>query len=182
MRTDSRKLPHLPGFNPLVRGRARVVGGTGISTSYNILAALRDPLLPKLVCSELRVTGTGEDIERVSSLAATDRRNLEKLLRMSRGYVLDFSDRAFGEFVMDNVGLDIHSDKYTTRGTSKANKLRALWRLESDDVVGKLLVAIIDHEQDELLPNGREHADHVALTRRCRQIANRLLAGGSRSA
>ena len=118
----------------------------------------------------------------MSSLAATDRRNLEKLLRMSSGYVLDFSDRTFGEFVMDTVGLDIHSDKYTTRGTSKANKLRALWRSESDDVVGKLLVALIDHEQDELLPNGREHADHVALTKRCRQIANRLLAGGSRSA
>jgi hypothetical protein len=118
----------------------------------------------------------------MSSLAATDRRNMEKLLRMSRGYVLDFSNRTFGEFVMDAVGLDIHSDKYTAGGTSKANRLRALWRLEPDTVVGKLLLALIDHEQDELLPNGREHADHVALTKRCRQIANRLLAGGSRSA
>ena len=104
---------------------------------------------------------------------------------MSRGYVLDFSDRTFGEFVMDAVGLDIHSDKYTTGGTSKtskANRLRALWQLEPDNVVGKLLLALIDHEQDELLPNGREHADHVALTMRCRQIANRLLRDGSRSA
>jgi len=107
---------------------------------------------------------------------------MEKLLRMSRGYVLDFSDRTFGEFVMDAVGLDIHSHKYSTGGTSKANRLRALWRLEPDNVVGKLLLALIDNEQDELLPNGREHADHVALTKRCRQIANRLLAGGSRSA
>ena len=118
----------------------------------------------------------------MSSLAATDRRNLEKLLRMSSGYVLDFSDRTFSEFVMDAVGLDIRSDKYTTEGMSQASKVRALWRLEPDNVVGKLLLALIDHEQDELLPNRREHADHVALTKRCRQIAGRLFAGGSRSA
>ena len=101
---------------------------------------------------------------------------------MSSGYVLDFSDRTFSEFVMGAVGLDIRSDKYTTEGMSQASKVRALWRLEPDNVVGKLLLALIDHEQDELLPNGREHADHVALTKRCRQIAGRLFAGGSRSA
>lgn len=32
--TDPRKLPYLAGSNPLVHGRARVVVGIGISTSY----------------------------------------------------------------------------------------------------------------------------------------------------
>jgi hypothetical protein len=79
----------------------------------------------------------------MSSLQATDRRILEEFLGMSFGYVLNFSDYTFGEFVCETVGLDIHSGHYTGEGTSKAKKLRAFWKLESDQTVGKLLLALI---------------------------------------
>ena len=46
---DSRKLPHLPGSNPLVRGRVRVVVGIGISTSY--VARPRSNFTPRLAKS-----------------------------------------------------------------------------------------------------------------------------------
>ena len=55
-----------------------------------------------------------------------DRRSLETFLEMSSGYVLNFSDSTFGEFVFEKTGIDIHSSRYTNEGTSKAKKLRAL--------------------------------------------------------
>lgn len=96
---------------------------------------------------------------------------------MSGGYVLNFSDRTFGDFILEAVGLNIHAEKYTAEGTSKAKKLRAFWRLESDYTVGKLLLALIDYEASlDAKPDEQEKA----LGEKCRQIATRLLAGGPR--
>jgi len=75
--------------------------------------------------------------------------------------------------VSENTGLEIHSQRYTNEGTSKAKKLRAFWKLESDHIVGKLLLALIDHGVSlDLKPQAKALAD------RCRQIATRLFAGG----
>lgn len=104
-----------------------------------------------------------------------ERHNLEKFLGMSDGYVLNFSDRTFGEFVFEVVGLNIHEEKYTAEGTSKAKKLRAFWKLEPDYTVGKLLLALIDYDTSL---NARQSAEAKALADKCRQIATRLLAGG----
>jgi hypothetical protein len=95
---------------------------------------------------------------------------------MSGGFVLDFSDRTFGEFVLDMVGCDIHAEKYRAEGTSKAKKLRTFWRLESDYTVGKLLLALIEYEASLNTAPGPELK---ALADKCRQIATRLLAGGA---
>jgi hypothetical protein len=74
-----------------------------------------------------------------------DRQSLETFLQMSSGYVLNFSDSTFGEFVFEKSGINIHSSRYTNEGTSKSKKLRAFWRLETDNTVGKLLLALIDY-------------------------------------
>ena len=109
----------------------------------------------------------------MSSLSIEDRRNLERYFGMSSGYVLSFSDRTFGEFVFDAVGVDIHSDRYAIEGTSKAKKLRAFWKLEPDHAVGKLLLALIDHAAN---PGIQQTPENKALENQCRQIATRLLA------
>lgn len=104
-----------------------------------------------------------------------DKRVLEEFLGMSSGYVLDFSDRTFGEFVHEAVDVEIHSDGYTLHGSSKANKLRAFWDVESDYLVGRLLNALIDYAEGaahEVTESDKRLAD------RCRKIASRLLAGG----
>ncbi len=111
----------------------------------------------------------------MSSLSIGDRRTLEKYLRMSGGYVLNFSDRTFGEFVFESVGLDIHDEKYTAQGSAKANKLRALWKLEPEFTVGRFILALIDHEES---PEAAPDEEAKALAGKCRQIAARLLAGG----
>lgn len=111
----------------------------------------------------------------MSLFSMAERHNLEKFLGMSGGYVLNFSDRTFGEFVIDTVGIDIHDEKYTPEGTSKAKKLRALWKLEADYTVGKLILALIDYNASL---DADQDAEAKALADKCRQIATRLLASG----
>jgi len=110
----------------------------------------------------------------MSSLSMADRQTLEKHFGMASGYVLNFSDRTFGEFVSEAVDRDIHSEKYTAGGTSKANKLRTFWKIESDHISGKLVLALLDHEGTL---NLRADAEAKARAEKCRHIATRLLAG-----
>lgn len=110
----------------------------------------------------------------MSNLSMAERHNLEKFLGMSGGYVLGFSDSTFGEFVFEAVGIDIHEEKYTAEGTSKAKKLRTFWKLESDYIVGKLILALIDCDASL---NADRDAEAKALAEKCRHIATRLLAG-----
>ena len=111
----------------------------------------------------------------MSSLHMRDKRLLEGFMGMDSGYVLNFSDRTFGEFLHEAVDIEIHSEKYTFQGTSKAKKLRALWEVESDYIVGRLLNALIDKEEDATRERTEEDKK---LADRCREIASRLLAGG----
>jgi hypothetical protein len=99
----------------------------------------------------------------MSSLKAIDRRSFETFLGMSSGYV--FSDYTFRDIVLENTGLDIHSDRYRAQGSSKAKMLRELWKLESDHIVGRLLLALIEYRdslQFESTPEEKE------LENRCR--------------
>ena len=108
----------------------------------------------------------------MSPLNYREGRKLEKLFDMSGGYVLGFSDRTFGDFLDEVAGIDIHSETYHLRGTSKANKLRSFWRIEPDALVGKVLQELILVCQD--LPGSKD----IQLIEECQAIAKRLLAGG----
>lgn len=111
----------------------------------------------------------------MSSLKMAERQVLEQHFGMASGYVLNFSDRTFGEFVLEAVGRKIHDAKYTAGGTSKANKLRTFWQLETDHLVGRLILALVDY--DSML-NPTQDANARARAERCRQIATRLFAVG----
>lgn len=111
----------------------------------------------------------------MSSLNMREKRVLEEFFGMGSGYVLNFSDRTFGEFVHEAVDIEIHSDEYSIHGSSKAKKLRAFWEVESDYLVGRLLNALIDYAQE----TARETTEEAKrLAERTRAIASRLLAGG----
>lgn len=69
-------------------------------------------------------------------LSGSDRRKLEKLLGMGGGYVLNFSDRTFGDF-FDEYRVEIDTERYRVRGSSKANRMRTFWALDADHVVGR---------------------------------------------
>jgi hypothetical protein len=111
----------------------------------------------------------------MSCLTTRDKQVLEAFLGMGSGYVLDFSDRTFAAFVHETVGIEIHADKYTVNGTSKANKLRAVWGVESDFLVGRLLNALADYAEESANETIEEDKKKTEF---CRGIASRLLSGG----
>jgi hypothetical protein len=81
----------------------------------------------------------------MSDLTMTEKRRFERLLRMNTGYVLDFSNRTFQEFVADSTGRNIFDERYQYASGSKANCLRGFWTDENNRLVGKLLGDLLDH-------------------------------------
>lgn len=81
----------------------------------------------------------------MSSLTPIDKKKFEDLLGMSSGYVLDFTNAKFADFFQETVGIDIYSERYSAQGESKAKKLRAFWNTESDIIVSRLLIALLEY-------------------------------------
>ncbi|WP_102694002.1 abortive infection family protein [Rummeliibacillus pycnus] len=75
--------------------------------------------------------------------AKVDRIWFEKLFKMNTGYVLNFSNASFQQFVLTSTGRDILSDEYSNYGTSKANRLRSFWDKEDESVVYNLLKDLV---------------------------------------
>jgi hypothetical protein len=106
----------------------------------------------------------------MSSLRPSEKSRFEKLFKMNGGYVLGFSDGTFGSFMSDAADIDIHGREYGEQ--SKAKKLRAFWDKESDSLVAKVLLELIEHWQIHYNPIDDAEA---ALATECRGIAERLL-------
>jgi Abortive infection C-terminus len=81
----------------------------------------------------------------MSDLTNTEKRKFERLLEMGSGYVLNFSNRTFEEFILDSTGRSIYDARYEYGSGSKANRLRAFWNTESNPVVGKLMGDMLDY-------------------------------------
>ena len=122
----------------------------------------------------------------MSDLTNIERRKFERLLGMGSGYVLDFSNRTFDEFVTDTVGRNIYDSKYDGQGTSKANRLRAFWQTEPNYVVAKLMAPLLDYQKEVedrnqisdnfyLTKKPEELQQSASLREECQRIATRLL-------
>lgn len=106
----------------------------------------------------------------MSTLSPFDKRKLEKLFGMESGYVLDFTDRTFHEFVSDIVGKNIYEPAYRINSGSKANCLRGFWNHEPDHVVAPLLTALIEYAAEES-PDPQLANDCRVIVERLRQAA-----------
>ncbi|GAA5167513.1 abortive infection family protein [Viridibacterium curvum] len=84
----------------------------------------------------------------MSDLTSSEKRKLERLFGMGSGYVLDFSNRTFAEFIEESVRRDIYDARYEHGSGSKANRLRGFWSLESNPIVGKLIGDLIEYGKD----------------------------------
>lgn len=111
----------------------------------------------------------------MANLKSTDLLKLEKLFDMSGGYVLDFTNATFQQFIRNNANVDIYSSKYETYGDSKAKRLRAFWDTESDTIVGKMLDEMVEHWRTlKILSDSEISAPQEALSKECMGIARRL--------
>jgi len=109
----------------------------------------------------------------MSDLSFVERNKLEKLLCMGSGYVLNFSNRTFQEFFAESVNIVIYDSKYENVGSSKANRLRAFWKLEPNHIVGKVIQDLVEMARPTY-PNNSDN-----LLQDCIRIAERLRQGAA---
>lgn len=95
---------------------------------------------------------------------------IEKFFGMESGYVLDFSNRTFQNFILDNSNIDIYEDENCT--DSKANRLRVFWKQESNYIVGNLLKELLEYYR---ISNQEAHQSEQNLWNECSKIAERLV-------
>ncbi len=72
----------------------------------------------------------------MAELDNSTKRKLESIFEMPGGYVLDFSNARFQDFVKTAIGIDPY-EKYPP--ASKAVLLRRVWQEEPPSVVAKII-------------------------------------------
>jgi Restriction endonuclease len=78
----------------------------------------------------------------MSTLTHIEKQKLERELGMGSGYVLDFSNRTFEEFFRDVVGIQIYDSRFDLGSGSKANRMRAFWKVATDAQVSRSLAGL----------------------------------------
>lgn len=108
----------------------------------------------------------------MANLTFIERDFFEKLFEMGSGYVLDFSNRTFQEFVYEVMSIDIYA-KYS--GLSKAKILRAIIAEYDSVSVGKLLLELMKYMQVKgMIVDGNRDT-----FKQCAEIADRLIGKSS---
>src|SRR5687768_4472019 len=111
----------------------------------------------------------------MSSLKGAERIQFEKFFGMGSGYVCNFSDRSFGDFVLDITGIDVYRPEYAEGGTSKANRLRTLWRKASNQTVAKLMREMLAYcKAERESSQGPLKSADAALHSECFKVIERL--------
>lgn len=84
---------------------------------------------------------------------------VERVLNMRTGYVLDFTDRTFDEFIAHEVGVDATAPRFSEDGGSKAKRLRRIIPTLSAGQQAKLLRALLRHHDRPDRSSGLEVLD-----------------------
>ena len=95
-----------------------------------------------------------------------ERINLEQALGMESGYVLDFSDRTFNDFIYDSVKIDPeeNSHLFNGRGTSKAKRLRSFIERGNPAIVAKLLREMWEYRESLTIFQRSQNEERVHET------------------
>lgn len=104
----------------------------------------------------------------MANIEYVERDCFEELFGMRTGYVLDFTNRGFQEFVFEKIHLDIYA-KY--QGLSKAKILRKIMSDYDNVTVGKLLLELMRYMQAK----GMVTDENKANFKRCVEIGNHLI-------
>lgn len=107
----------------------------------------------------------------MADLTSSEKRKLERLFGMGSGYVLDFSNRTFAEFIEEATGRNIYDTRYDHGSGSKANRLRAFWTIEGNHHVGTVIEALVQygHEIDAFRNDGMLPDDCLRIAARLKQ-------------
>ncbi len=111
----------------------------------------------------------------MATFKSVQKPKLEKYFEMREGYVCDFSNRTFAEFILESTGIDIYNDKYASEGNSKASRLRVFWKKESTHLVKNLLLELLEYwkGQKRTTLSGYQPFDPI-LYQDCKEIIESL--------
>jgi hypothetical protein len=108
----------------------------------------------------------------MANLKSSEKAKLENYFEMNSGYVCDFSNRTFEEFLLEHAGVEIYSAGYSG---SKATRLRAFWEKEPNHLVAKLLDEMINYwKVQKSTPLDGYKVFNPALYGECKKIVERL--------
>ena len=108
----------------------------------------------------------------MANLKESEKVKLETFFEMKTGYVCNFTNRTFKDFVFEHTGIEIYSDKYSG---SKAMRLRKFWDEESNRLVVKLLGEMIEYwKLQKATPLYDYQVFNPVLYQECKKIVERL--------
>lgn len=113
----------------------------------------------------------------MATLKRSEMRFLDEVFNMKHGYPLDFSNRTFAEFFEDEFKIDIYADKYSERGTSKANRLRCFIEGKDGYLVGKVLRRLWEYRTETLVAANVSRALPQAVEDRFFELVVTIEAG-----
>ncbi|MDE1918048.1 MAG: hypothetical protein KGJ57_19275 [Sphingomonadales bacterium] len=119
------------------------------------------------------------DTEPKAQISPADMQVVERVLNMKSGYVLDFSDRTFDEFIAHEVGIDATAPRFSEDGGSKARRLRRILPSLAAGQQAKLLRAFLDYRDSpgrdsrvDLLDDEWRHAYEKIIRGLEKQVAD----------
>ena len=91
-------------------------------------------------------------------------RLIDDLFGMGGGYVLDFSNKTFADFFIEELEINIDNPRYDTEGTSKAKRLRFFLKSSDPQIRIRTLLALWEYREtnrrrnriEESIPNAEE--------------------------
>lgn len=72
---------------------------------------------------------------------------MEELFGMNNGYVLNLSNNQFKNLVAKHANIDVYQDSRYIIESSKAKKLRKIWDFENDQIVGEIILDLLEHRE-----------------------------------
>jgi len=94
----------------------------------------------------------------MAKIRALDMDLLDDLFDMRGGYVLDFTDRTFGDFFRSEIRLDIDDPRWEASGRSKAKRLRYLLQTVDDAVAVRILTVLWEYRETKRRRAGRQES------------------------
>src|SRR5712691_882475 len=83
----------------------------------------------------------------MTNIRSIDMLAIDDLFEMSGGYVLNFSDRTFAQFFLEELNMDIDNPIYAKNGTSKAKRLRCFLQTVDKPTVVRTLNALWEYRE-----------------------------------
>lgn len=119
---------------------------------------------------------TYKDIKNnIAKFEIQEKKIIEKFLGMDSGYVLNFSNRTFSDFFVENFKINIYDDKYADRGESKAKRLKTFWEKESNSLVADSIEKMIEWwESDSLINEVEITNNQKVLAEKCKKNAKNV--------